>query len=773
MVQRARRRRRCMTKIVDSQPDWLHKPLSVVADSVCVIAETSHGGTGPRTLRVPKEVGKSVSTIRLDVMPPFDAAPARRFRGKNRRERWKRGEDSELAVIRLPLDVHRLQDLHRVENLYSAMWSIKCVLQRDARDAVDAYWAGDVRRERDAKAWRQALGLSREGMERRSYRHMERSKHLGHHVTKALVMHQADSVWEGVARHIFPDATGRRFGRPKTGTWWDYTRIPGRARSHTTARKWETFRLHGTLAGHLAVYRHRSLGVEGMTPEQAIMLPPGTSVLEQPRRLPVPARPAGRVPTGEVTAKGTAKTRAATWWDHTGPLAVVFTGGADSQRGDLILPVRLPSGAGRWPRLVHFLNNPDTWHKVDLVRHRDTAAPGGWAYEAHLMVLTGGYASPGTRARRKAAAELGRVGGIDGNVSNLSVVSFPDTFDPADAEIQATRAKLTDTERAAVEKARRKERGRKRALDRSRRATNQSQYGPSKRQHARAERRQQAGLPARQVQVPGGARAAHRAGVPKQAYRRDDLSAGYRLNRARLAEAAATAAAARDHRARRIAERIITDHGANLVVEDCDIRTWYSLWGKALQATTPGRLTAAVGRECEKAGGRMLRASTFTTKLSQTCLCGAEVKKTLADRVHRCTSCGLVADRDMVSAALAAHVRFSNPDDPSTAGLDKVQARMTQILFAEGLQEALSSQPQRGARPRRGRTHAAAQRPIPGPRAPARQNTTDRYRPTPNETRPALERHKGHVGTAAPVGNAPPRGDTPEQELVGRHPTTG
>ncbi len=83
------------------------------------------------------------------------------------------------------------------------------------------------------------------------------------------------------------------------------------------------------------------------------------------------------------------------------------------------------------------------------------------------MVLTGGYASPGTRARRKAAAELGRVGGIDGNVSNLSVVSFPDTFDPADAEIQATRAELTDTERAAVEKARRKERGRKRALDRS------------------------------------------------------------------------------------------------------------------------------------------------------------------------------------------------------------------------------------------------------------------------------------------------------------------
>ncbi|MGW7670310.1 hypothetical protein ACWGJX_24715 [Streptomyces sp. NPDC054775] len=53
-----------------------------------------------------------------------------------------------------------------MENLYSAMWSVKRALQRDA---VDAYWAGDARRARDAKAWRAGLGLSREGMERRGY----------------------------------------------------------------------------------------------------------------------------------------------------------------------------------------------------------------------------------------------------------------------------------------------------------------------------------------------------------------------------------------------------------------------------------------------------------------------------------------------------------------------------------------------------------------------------------------------------------------------------
>ncbi|MGW3155752.1 zinc ribbon domain-containing protein [Streptomyces sp. NPDC001089] len=703
-----------------------------------------------------------------------DDVPARRFRGKSKGPRWKRGEHTELAVVRLPLDVHRPEDVLRLGQLYAAMWSVKRALQRDARAAVDAYWAGDVRREADAKEWRAVLGLSREGMEHRGYRHMERSRHLDHHVTKALVMHQADEVWAGVSRHLFPDASGRRFGRPRIGTWWDYTRIPGRARSHTTARKWETFRLHGTLAGHLATYGHRGLGSEPLTPAQAAALQTGTKVLEQPRRLLVPARPSGRVPTGDTTRNGTPKTRAATWWDHTGPLTLVFTGGADSRRGDLVVPVRLPSGSGRWPRLLHFLNDPDSWHKVDLVRRRDTSAPGGWAYEVHLTVLTGGYASPATRARRRAAAGLDRAGGIDGNVSNLSVVSFPSTFDPADGGIRTSRVELTDDERARLERTRRKECGRKRALDRSRRATNPAQYVPSKRQQDRAERRRAAGLTPRTDSLPGGARALNQAGVPRQAYRRDALSAGYRINRARLAEAAATAAAAKDHRARRIAAQIVGSHGVQLTAEQCDIRTWYRMWGRALQATTPGRLIAAISRECEKTGGRLLRASTFTTKLSQTCLCGAAVKKTLGERVHRCTACGLVADRDMVSAALAAHVQLTDPGNPSTAGLDTVLARTTQLLFSAGLQEALSSQPQRGARPTRGRTHAAARTPgTPGARASARRNTTDRHRPTPNETCPATTRHRAHVGTATPVGNAPPHGDTPEQELDGWHPITG
>ncbi|MDW6059955.1 hypothetical protein SAZ11_20550 [Streptomyces sp. FXJ1.4098] len=131
---------------------------------------------------------------------------------------------------------------------------------------------------------------------------MERAGHLKNHASKALAMHMADEVWNGVQRHLFPDATGHRFGRPKTGRWYDFTRIPGRARSHTTANKWETFRLVGTLHGHAMAYTSG-----------------GQHEVQQPRRIPKPTLPAGTVPTGKVTASGKPGMRKATWWDHTGP----------------------------------------------------------------------------------------------------------------------------------------------------------------------------------------------------------------------------------------------------------------------------------------------------------------------------------------------------------------------------------------------------------------------------------------------------------------------
>ncbi|MFI9581083.1 transposase [Streptomyces sp. NPDC052236] len=663
-----------------------------------------------------------------------------------------------MSVIRLPLVVDDAGVRRRVEQLFSAMWQVKRAVQRDARDVVDAYWAGDVRRERDVKAWRADLGLSRTGLEHRAYRHLERSVWLSDHVSKALVMHQADEVFTGVARHLHPDASGRRAGRPRTGTWWEYTRIPGRARSHTTDRKWETFRLHGTLAGHLDTFRHPGLPPSVTTPAQAAGLAPGMRVLAQPRRLPAPARPTGRIPTH---ARGRARGRAATWFDHTGPLTVVFAGGPTGC-GEIVLPIRLPQGAGRWPYLLHYLNDPGLWHKIDLVRRRDPAAPGGWAYEAHLMVLGPGYASTATGTRRRQAAALERVGGVDGNVSNLAVVSLPATLDPDDGDVRSDRITLTQQEQHALATGRKKARGRQRALDRSRRATNPRHYRRSRRQQARHERRQAAGLPAKTVMVPAGPRRTTEAGKPQQAYRRDTVSTSFRTLRARHSAAAASAAEASRHRAKKIAATLVAAHGPNLTVEDCDIRTWFRLWGRACSATTPGRLITALAAECTATGGRLLRASTFTTALSQHCLCGRRVTKSLRQRTHYCDpaegGCGLKGDRDLISAALAAFTTLTDPDDPATARLDHTRARAAQILFAQGLQEALteSTAPQ-SAPP--GRTHAAAEprgNTLPRQRtAPARRNAGPCTVATPEETRPAPKRHKAHAGTTRPHTGRP------------------
>src|SRR5213075_2378072 len=56
-------------------------------------------------------------------------------------------------------------------------------------------------------------------------------------------------------------------------------------------------------------------------------------------------------------------------------------------------------------------------------RARDPAAPGGWRYEAHLMVLTTPYVSPSAAARRAklAIVAIDRTAGVDVNVSNITV----------------------------------------------------------------------------------------------------------------------------------------------------------------------------------------------------------------------------------------------------------------------------------------------------------------------------------------------------------------
>ncbi len=57
---------------------------------------------------------------------------------------------------------------------------------------------------------------------------------------------------------------------------------------------------------------------------------------------------------------------------------------------------------------------------------------------------------------------------------------------------------------------------------------------------------------------------------------------------------------------------------------------------------------------------------------SQTCICGYHVPKDLSVRVHSCPSCGLVLDRDQVSAILIKN-------RSSTAGIAGIQARLSNL----------------------------------------------------------------------------------------------
>jgi hypothetical protein len=486
-----------------------------------------------------------------------DGVGTPRRRGQSKFPNFK--YDGPVSVIRLELDATDERTRRRVEAQWEAVFRLRRALQRDAAARCRAYWAANHQRAEDPKALRERLGLSRKGIQASAKQHIEASVWMRDHLTKAVGLHVAAEVWETIDRHLFADSSGRRHGPPRLGSWWDFSRIPGRARSHTKAQPtWETYRLVGTLDGHLSTYRHRQLPAEVSSVHEAAARPAATSILAQPAHLAPPARPAN-----------------GSWWDHDGALAVVFTG---LTAGDFVLPVRLPQGGGQWPHLTHFLADQSVWHKIDLVRVRDRRAPGGWRYYAHLLIHGRGYQSPSTIARR-GVIPGGRRVGVDANVSNLSVASFPDD---QPARLVVERVECTPAQQKAAARAAEQTRARQKALDRSRRNTNAGQYGPSARQHKRAQRRAAAGLPARQVSNPSGARRARADVAPLRAYRHDELSRRYQRTRCDHAAESRSISQAKQARAAEVAARTVAAHGNTLTVEDCRISTWARLWGKRI-----------------------------------------------------------------------------------------------------------------------------------------------------------------------------------------------
>ncbi len=170
---------------------------------------------------------------------PTDSATDSGVIGPRRRGKSKAPNftyDGPVSVIRLELDASDVPMRRRLERHWEAVSRLRRALQRDAAARCRAYWAAHQERAADPKAVRERLGLTRKGIEASAKAHIDASGWMRHHLTKAVGLHVADEVWETADRHLFPDASGRRHGPPRIGSWWDFTRIPGRARSHTKTK---------------------------------------------------------------------------------------------------------------------------------------------------------------------------------------------------------------------------------------------------------------------------------------------------------------------------------------------------------------------------------------------------------------------------------------------------------------------------------------------------------------------------------------------------------
>ena len=96
--------------------------------------------------------------------------------------------------------------------------------------------------------------------------------------------------------------------------------------------------------------------------------------------------------------------------------------------------------------------------------------------------------------------------------------------------------------------------------------------------------------------------------------------------------------------------------GPVIHTEKLNYVAWQKNWPRSVRDRAPGMFIEMCRSKAGSAGGGTYEYSTYTTALSQTCLCGSVKKKTLAERTHRC-DCGITAHRDLFSAFLGTYVR--------------------------------------------------------------------------------------------------------------------
>lgn len=100
----------------------------------------------------------------------------------------------------------------------------------------------------------------------------------------------------------------------------------------------------------------------------------------------------------------------------------------------------------------------------------------------------------------------------------------------------------------------------------------------------------------------------------------------------------------------RVSRWLVNNFGL-IAVEDLNVKGLArGMLSKSVNDAGWSSFIAKLAYKAENAGRVLVKVDPSGT--SQTCICGAEVRKTLADRWHLCLSCGLSLPRDHVSARL-------------------------------------------------------------------------------------------------------------------------
>jgi putative transposase len=116
----------------------------------------------------------------------------------------------------------------------------------------------------------------------------------------------------------------------------------------------------------------------------------------------------------------------------------------------------------------------------------------------------------------------------------------------------------------------------------------------------------------------------------------------------------------------------ILQQASSIQTEKLSYKAFQKMFGKSIGRKAPSKFLKMLKRKVESQGGRFREFPTYSTKLSQTCHCGAIKKKRLKDRWH-CCDCGVRAQRDLYSAFLARYVTKSNQVDLQQAEKDWFQ----------------------------------------------------------------------------------------------------